>query len=160
MGSLTTTEDHAYIAGFLDGDGSLMLQIKKRSDTKRGWRIMATICFYQDSRHEAPLYWIQKKLGIGYISQRNDGITELRVNGFETVRTILNKLIPYIRFKKLQAAAIWQACNILTEKDLRFLTQSDREKLFRCLMIVQENNYITHRKKSAKELRLVVGLTP
>jgi hypothetical protein len=35
----------AYIAGFLDGDGSLMLQIKKRKDgTKSSIRFMPTIC--------------------------------------------------------------------------------------------------------------------
>ena len=39
----------AYIAGFLDGDGSLMLQIKKRKDGNRSkFRFMPTICFYQD----------------------------------------------------------------------------------------------------------------
>jgi len=51
----------AYIAGFLDGDGSLMLQIKKRKDGKLKRRFMATVCFYQDSRHEKPLSWILKR---------------------------------------------------------------------------------------------------
>jgi hypothetical protein len=48
----------AYIAGFLDGDSSLMLQLKKRNDTKTGWRFMCTICLYQDIRHKAPLIWM------------------------------------------------------------------------------------------------------
>ncbi len=43
VGSRSKT-DLAYIAGFLDGDGSLMLQLKKRKDTKLGWRFMCTIC--------------------------------------------------------------------------------------------------------------------
>ena len=46
----------AYIAGFLDGDGSVMLQIKKRKDGRLKRRFMCTICFYQDSRHEKPLH--------------------------------------------------------------------------------------------------------
>jgi len=50
--------DLAYIAGFLDGDGSLMLQIKKRTDGKNKIRFMATICFYQDTRHCKDLFWI------------------------------------------------------------------------------------------------------
>lgn len=102
--------DTAYIAGFLDGDGSIMLQIKKRSDTKRGVRFMATICFYQDTRHEKPLLWIQEKLGIGYISRRKDNITELRINGFSRVRDILYDLSPYIRFKTVQTRALIRAC--------------------------------------------------
>ena len=64
MGSRSNIEK-AYIAGFLDGDGSVMLQVKRRSDTKRGLRFMATICLYQDTRHEKPLYWIQEVFGIG-----------------------------------------------------------------------------------------------
>ena len=48
--------DLAYIAGFLDGDGSLMLQIKKRSDVKNKRRFMLTICFYQDKRNDKVLF--------------------------------------------------------------------------------------------------------
>jgi len=102
VGSRSKT-NKAYIAGFLDGDGSLMLQVKKRSDTKRGVRFMATICLYQDTRHEKPLYWMREQLGIGYISHRSDGISELRINGFEKVRTILTELKPFIRFKEKQS---------------------------------------------------------
>lgn len=58
MGSRSDIEK-AYIAEFLDGDGSLMLQLKKRKDTTRGYRFMATICLYQDSRHDDTLYWMQ-----------------------------------------------------------------------------------------------------
>src|SRR3990167_10282370 len=79
----------AYIAGFLDVDGSLMLQIKKRNDSKLKGRFMCTICFYQDSRHEKPLYWIKKILKIGYISKRNDRITELRINGYNQCEKIM-----------------------------------------------------------------------
>ena len=112
MGSRSNTE-RAYIAGFLDGDGSLMLQIKKRKDSKTGIRFMLTICFYQDTRHEKTLYWIRRRLGIGYLSQRNDGMTELLVNGYKQVRDILTLLLPYIRFKKIQARALLCASRIL-----------------------------------------------
>ena len=45
----------AYIAGFLDGDGSIMVQVKKTKFNVKGWRLMFTICFYQDSKHDRPL---------------------------------------------------------------------------------------------------------
>jgi len=94
--------DWAYIAGFLDGDGSLMVQIKNRRKTKKGWRLMFTICFYQDSRHKKPLKWIKKIIGIGYLSERSDGITEFRINGFDAVRETLMALRPYVKFKSIQ----------------------------------------------------------
>lgn len=134
MGSRPTNEDLAYIAGFLDGDGSLMFQIKRRKDTEKGRRFMATIVFYQDTRHEAPLHWIQKKLKIGYLSRRSDGITEVRINGFAQVGKILETLIPYLRFKKPQAIALHRVCKLLTLKNISTLTQRDKKNLCDCIM--------------------------
>lgn len=112
----------AYIAGFLDGDGSLMFQIKKRKDCARGFRFMATICLYQDTRHEKPLQSIRQTFGIGYLSRRNDGMSELRVNGFRQIKRILSDLLPYLRFKKVQAKALLQACEILDKTALKNLS--------------------------------------
>jgi hypothetical protein len=128
--------DLAYIAGFLDGDGSLMIQLKRRSESKIGTRrIMLTICLYQDSQHEEPLYWIGKVLGIGYISRRNDGMTELRINGHERVRDILMVLSPFLKFKKKQAEAIIRSANLLLgdESNEAFT----KEKLVDNILIVQ-----------------------
>ena len=33
--------DLAYIAGFLDGDGSVMVQVKKTKFNPKGWRLMS-----------------------------------------------------------------------------------------------------------------------
>ena len=111
--------NYAYIAGFLDGDGSLMLQLKLRSDSNQGVRFMATICFYQDTRHEHPLLWMQEILECGYLSRRRDGMTELKINGFAKVKNILLLLQPYIRFKEVQAVALVAACTLLEQKFIR-----------------------------------------
>ena len=152
--------NRAYIAGFLDGDGSLMLQLKKRSDSKRAIRFMTTICFYQDARHEKTLYWIREVLEIGYISRRKDGMTELRVNGYEQIREILKSLSPYIRFKKLQAYALLQACEILSETKFSKLTKKQLIKLVDIILVIQSENYVTKKKKTKNELRKILGLTP
>ena len=152
--------DCAYMAGFLDGDGSLMLQLKKRSDSKRAIRFMATICFYQDTRHEKTLYWIQEVLSIGYISKRNDGMTELRINGYKQIGEILKSLRPYIRFKKLQAHALLQACEILSNTKFNKLTRKQLTKLVNLILVIQSENYITKKKKTKSELHKVLGLTP
>ena len=138
----------AYIAGFLDGDGSLMLQIKKRKDGALKRRFMPTICFYQDTRHEKPLSWIREILGIGYISRRNDGMTELRINGYAQVRDILEALLPYIRFKKLQTVALRDACKILSNAKRRRLTDKRLLELTDLILVIQTENYITKKKKS------------
>jgi hypothetical protein len=150
----------AYIAGFLDGDGSLMLQLKKRSDSKRAIRFMATICFYQDTRHEKTLYWIRRVLSIGYISRRKDGMTELRINGYEQIRNILKSLLPYIRFKKLQTSALLKACEVLSGTKFQKLTKKQLTKLIDLILVIQSENYVTKKKKTKSELLKFLGLTP
>ncbi len=150
----------AYIAGFLDGDGSLMLQIKKRKDGNIGIRFMSTICFYQDTRHEKTLYWIKEVLGIGYLSRRNDGMTELRVNGYRQIRDILKNLLPYIRFKKLQGEALKSACEILSATKFKMLSDKKLMKLVDYILVIQNENYVTKKKKTREELFKILGLTP
>ena len=158
MGSLSRINS-AYIAGFLDGDGSLMLQIKKRKDGKNKFRFMTTICFYQDSRHADSLLWIRKCLGIGYISRRNDGMTELRVNGFAQVLRIIKNLAPFIRFKKKQASSILKASAILASRSKK-LTKNNLLKLIDHIINIQNNNYATKNKKTKSELMKMLDITP
>ena len=159
MGSRSNVQ-LAYIAGFLDGDGSLMLQIKKRNDSKLKGRFMCTICFYQDSRHEKPLYWIKKVLKIGYISKRNDGMTELRINGYKQVKEILRSLMPFIKFKTNQAKALLKATDILNQKTARLLSKKDLLKLVDQMLIIQQHNYVTKKKKTREDILSMLGLTP
>ena len=158
---MTNKVNCAYIAGFLDGDGSLMLQLKKRKDgDKTGTRFMATICFYQDSRHDIPLCWIREQFGIGYLSKRNDGMSELRINGFKQIREILESLLPYIRFKKIQAKALHEACGILSTGMMRMLDKKSLKRLVKLIMAVQNENYATKKKKTESEFMEILGLTP
>jgi hypothetical protein len=152
--------DLAYIAGFLDGDGSLMLQIKKRQEGKSKLRFMATICFYQDTRHENELKWIRKILGIGYLSRRKDGMSELRINGFKQIKEILKNLIPFIRFKKHQAQALLEAVIILESKTFQNLLQPDLKQIVKHISTIQTHNYVTKHKRSEAELYQLLGLTP
>ena len=159
MGSRSNVE-LAYIAGFLDGDGSLMLQIKKRSDGGIGFRFMPTICLYQDTRHEKTLYWIQEKLGIGYISKRNDGMSELRVNGYKQVALILKSLLSYIRFKEIQSKALICACEILSSTKFSKLSKNQLEKLVDLILVIQKENYVAKKKKTREELLTQLGFDP
>ena len=150
----------SYIAGFLDGDGSLMLQIKKRKDGKLNRRFMCTICFYQDRRHEKPLHWIRKILGIGYISRRKDGMTELRINGFAQTRNIIKSLLPFLKFKKDQAKALYKAADLLSKNQSNRLSRLELLRLVKYILTIQNSNYATRRKKTKDELFKILDLTP
>ena len=98
-----TKEELAYIAGFLDGDGCIMLQLIYRHDYQLGYQIRASIVFYQKSQYKSFLAWLKKKLEFGYIRDRNDGMSEYTIVGVDTVRSVLSNLYPYLRLKKKQA---------------------------------------------------------
>ena len=121
---------------------------------------MCTMCFYQDTRHEHELSWIREKLGIGYISRRNDGMTELRINGFKQVRDILKVLLPSIRFKKLQARALYSAAELLSTTELKHLSKTQLTRILSYILVIQSENYVTKRKRTKEELRKLLDLTP
>lgn len=98
-----TKEELAYISGFLDGDGCIMLQLVYRHDYVLGYQIRASIVFYQNSRYQDFLIWLKKKLGHGYIRARKDGVSEYTIVGIEPVQKVLRLLYPYLRLKKKQA---------------------------------------------------------
>ncbi len=111
--------DLAYIAGFLDGDGSIMLQLHRRKSGKEGFRIKTVICFYQDVRHLKDVEWIKKTLNCGYLYIRNDHICELRIEGFEKVHQILKLLSPYLRFKRKQVELMLELIPLLQQKMIK-----------------------------------------
>ena len=145
-----TISDLAYIAGFLDGDGSIMVQIKNRKDTPRGWRLGFTIAFYQDTRHEEPLFWIQEALGAGYISHRNDNMTELRIEGYKQVEEILKKLAPYIKFKKQQVKIIFEILKIIKGKRLKEIKRNEKLRIINLISRKREESYQSGEKKNSK----------
>lgn len=152
MGRQTKTkEDFAYIAGFLDGDGSIMVQIKNRRDTPAGWRVMLTICLYQDTRHEKPLYWMRDTFNIGYISRRNDGITEYRVNGYEAVGKILKALKPFVRFKKKQVHLTLNILELLKERKFSELPKRKKLRIADLVCDIREENYKSGMRKYTRQ---------
>ena len=90
----------AYIAGFLDGDGSIMAQLVRRKDYKLGYQIRVSIVFYQKTSHQEILFWLKEQLKHGYIRCRNDGMTEYTIVGLTEVEQILLLLHDKLRLKK------------------------------------------------------------
>jgi len=76
----------AYIAGFLDGDGSVMFQLKPRFDYAYGFQIKVTLAFYQKSSNRSVLEWLYENLKVGAVRDRNDGMSEYDIEGFIPVR--------------------------------------------------------------------------
>jgi hypothetical protein len=96
----------AYIAGFQDGDGSIMAQLVYRKDYKLGYQIRVSIVFYQKQSHSEILFWLKEQINYGYIRDRNDGMTEYTIVGMEEVAHVLQLLRPKLRLKKQLATDV------------------------------------------------------
>ena len=101
-----TNEEKAYIAGFLDGDGSIMAQLVFRKDYKLGYQIRVSMVFYQKTSHQDHLLWLKKQLGYGYVRTRRDGMTEYTIVGLREVEYVLKLLYPFLRLKKALAGKV------------------------------------------------------
>ena len=96
-------EEKAYIAGFLDGDGSIMAQLVARKDYKLKYQIRVSVVFYQKTTHQDFLLWLKERLGYGYLRMRNDGMSEYAIVGLREVEYVLSLLYPFLRLKKVLA---------------------------------------------------------
>lgn len=123
-----------------------MLQIKPRLGVRYGFRIYATVCLYQNSAHIDELRQIQKQWQKGYLSKRNDGIAELRIDGYEGVESMLRELQEYVRFKRRQITLMFEAIQILKGKP----TVEQFLEACRIADQISELNYRSNRKYTAR----------
>lgn len=62
-----TKLDAAYLAGFLDGDGSIYVRVKPNATYKFGFQIAPNIVFFQSQKEIKSLEKLQEMVGGGYI---------------------------------------------------------------------------------------------
>lgn len=105
----------AYLAGLIDGDGSIMLQLKPRKESKFGIRVKTLLVIYQDNKMKVEMEQLQGELDAGYIYERNDHIIEIRIEGHQQVKRILGILKPFIRFKSKQVELMLNAIKIMRD---------------------------------------------
>lgn len=99
---IITELEWAYIAGFLDGDGSIIAQIVKGEDYIYKHRIRLSVVFYQRKDKHWFMLWLKSKLKHGTIRIRPDGISEYTITGSNAVHSLLLSIRPYIKLKKNQ----------------------------------------------------------
>ena len=111
-----SVEKLAYLAGFLDGDGSINAQIIRRVDYRLGYQIRVTITFFQSSKRHWFLMKLQNEfLFGGTLRRRNDGISELSLVGVQTVKPFLELVQPYLLVKENQTKIVLEICNKLSK---------------------------------------------
>ena len=90
-----------YLAGFFDGDGSLHFQIVRQKEYRFGFYVRVSLVFYQATSCEAGLKVIRHRLNAGRLRRRS-GMSDLTITHRPTIRTVLERMEPYVIFKKRQ----------------------------------------------------------
>ena len=139
----------AYIAGFLDGDGSIMAQLVYRKDYKFGYQIRVSIVFYQKQSHQQILFWLKEQLSHGYIRNRTDGMSEYTIVGMEQVASILKQLVPQLRLKKQLASEVLQ----IIAKHPKKMTPA---KLVKLALVVDKTATFNYSKKRTNTSEVLV----
>jgi intein-encoded DNA endonuclease-like protein len=132
----------AYIAGFLDGDGSIFFQLVRRKDYCFGYQIRTSIAFYQKTENERILLWLKEQFVSGYIRRRKTGISDYTIVEPKEVRRVLEILRPYVRLKKEHVRL---GLEILKE----FPVAMDAVKLISLCRLVDRFRSINYSKKRA-----------
>ena len=92
----------AYIAGFLDGDGSIFFQIVPRKDYNYKFQIRCSVAFYQKTEYIWILNWLKSCFNCGYIRRRETGVSDYTIVEPKEVKRILLLLQPYVKLKNRQ----------------------------------------------------------
>lgn len=95
-----TEQEKGYIAGFIDGDGSIISQIVKDKTHRYKFYIRISLVFYQKSTSHWFILQLQKKFKpYGYVRKRGV-MSEFVIVEKGAVKLILEELYPYFILKK------------------------------------------------------------
>jgi len=92
--------DASYVAGFLDGDGSIHFQLVRQKEYRFGFYIRASVSFSQSTSARRGLEYIQGLLGGGYMRDRGTGMSDLVITSRPLLLHILEDVEPHVIFKK------------------------------------------------------------
>ena len=96
-------KEKSYIAGFLDGDGSIYVRLKPNRSYRFLFQVSPAIVFYQSKKEIEHLKWLKNLIKRGYLRERKDGIVEYIIGDEESLKELLKEILPYLRVKKRQA---------------------------------------------------------
>src|SRR3989344_888008 len=98
----------AYLAGFLDGDGSIYVRLKPNPTYRYGFQVAPYVVFFQSKKSKKLFDKLCSLVGSGYIRERNDGVVEYIIGKKEAIREFLTAVQPYVILKQDQTKLMLQ----------------------------------------------------
>ena len=133
----------SYIAGFLDGDGSIYVRAKPNSTYRYGFQIAPYIVLFQSAKNRESFEAMCKIIGYGKIRTRKDGILEYTVNKIDYVKEFLECIQPFVILKKRQISLMLK----IIELKNNIKNERDFSKLLVLVDSYRNLNYSKNRKR-------------
>ncbi len=141
--------EKAYIAGFLDGDGSVHIRLKPNETYRFGFQIVPSIVFYQSFKEINFLYDLKKLLNIGYIRERKDGMVEYIIGDTGSMLYLIDSILPYLILKEKQAKLLREI--IFIKKSIN--SAEDFYLMCKKIDYFEKLNYSKKRKQNSQKVK-------
>ena len=140
---MLTKHQRAYLAGFLDGDGSIYVRLKPNPTYRYGFQVAPYIVLFQSQKDQKKFEEVCALIKLGHLRIRKDGILEYIISKNDGLREFLKMVKPFLILKKDQANLMLE---ILAEKE-KVENQEDFARLAQLIDRFRELNYSKRRKK-------------
>jgi len=127
----------AYLAGFLDGDGSIYVRLKPNPTYKYGFQVATYAVLFQSAKNKDNFKKICNLIKLGYIRKRKDGILEYIINRKDSLHLFLKIIKPYSILKKKQIELM---IKILDKKEM-VKNKRDFKNLVKIIKRFKDLNY-------------------
>ena len=143
-----------YISGFVDGEGSFNVSLRKGNGHRLGWQVQLT--FNVSQRDISNLELMQQRLGCGRLQHRSDGVHYFVVSDH---RSIIDRVIPF--FEKFYFFSLSKKKNFSLFREIAFLVNQrmhlDTEGLREIIAIREKLNegHGRKRKYNEKDVKII-----
>ena len=142
MKNKLSTIKRAYLAGFLDGDGSVYVRAKPNDGYRYGFQVAPSIILFQSAKDRSKFEEICSLINLGYIRTRKDGILEYTINKIDSILEFISMVEPFVILKRKQIALMKQ---ILEQKN-KIEKEEDFAAMLKLVDSFRELNYSKKRK--------------
>lgn len=139
---LISSNRRAYLAGFLDGDGSIYVRLKPNDNYRYGFQVAPYVILFQSARDRSKFEKLCSMINFGYIRERKDGILEYTINRVDNILEFLSLIKPFVVLKKKQVELMLKILNL--KKKIR--NEHDFKILMRLIDSFRKLNYSKRRK--------------
>jgi hypothetical protein len=95
----------AYLAGFVDGEGSFHVAVQRNPSTRSGWQLVPELHVSQDAERRQVLDLLQERLGCGRIQENHRGSSDRTlVFVVRNRQDLLTKVLPFFERQPLLSA--------------------------------------------------------